>query len=573
MLRKELSRCCRTAIFVALAATAVSGCLSGGEETKTEETSPIEVLSDNELTGSVGDGPVVGAAMRVVAKDGSVLLEFESDGAAGYSVTVRTKGKNYPLTIDARDGVDLVTNIAPDFMLIGAAREPGKKTVANINPFSTFAVEIARELPGGVTKENLNIAESHVIRRLSSGLSTLAESSPMSTLIDSDNVAEIVKSSEALGEAVRRVRDLQLRHGRQATGDSVVQAIASDMTDGVIDGQGGERTDARVSALMTVVLAQVLLESMQNELHVHGADATALLNGALTRIAGSDLPIGLADLPVTRAMLESVRIGLEAILAVSPDQKIRELADALASIEEGMIASQTRTLIPADYRTTLEQSLSVVAAGDEAMISTVNEISYVESTGATPAPIDDTTLPANSAPTISGEPAAEVIANSLYEFVPSASDPDGDPLTFSIAGKPSWATFDAASGRLSGVPGDGDVGIYGDIRIAVSDGTDSASLAVFSISVMAMGMGSVTLNWLPPTENEDGTALTDLAGYRIYWGTSAGNYPNSITIDNPGLTTYVVENLAPGAYEFAATAFNGAGVESNFSAPANKVVQ
>ncbi len=117
------------------------------------------------------------------------------------------------------------------------------------------------------------------------------------------------------------------------------------------------------------------------------------------------------------------------------------------------------------------------------------------------------------------------------------------------------------------------MGIYGDIRIAVSDGTDSASLAVFSISVMAMGMGSVTLNWLPPTENEDGTALTDLAGYRIYWGTSAGNYPNSITIDNPGLTTYVVENLAPGAYEFAATAFNTAGVESNFSAPANKVVQ
>jgi hypothetical protein len=47
------------------------------------------------------------------------------------------------------------------------------------------------------------------------------------------------------------------------------------------------------------------------------------------------------------------------------------------------------------------------------------------------------------------------------------------------------------------------------------------------------------LSWTPPTENDDGTALTDFDGYKIYWETTPGNYPNSVTIDE-GLTTKVV---------------------------------
>ncbi len=88
-----------------------------------------------------------------------------------------------------------------------------------------------------------------------------------------------------------------------------------------------------------------------------------------------------------------------------------------------------------------------------------------------------------------------------------------------------------------------------------------------------MSLGSVTLSWTPPTQNEDGTALTDLAGYRIRWGTVPGSYPSSVLIDNPGLSTYVVDNLVPGPYEFVATAINASGVESAYSNTATKVVQ
>jgi hypothetical protein len=80
------------------------------------------------------------------------------------------------------------------------------------------------------------------------------------------------------------------------------------------------------------------------------------------------------------------------------------------------------------------------------------------------------------------------------------------------------------------------------------------------------GPGSVTLAWQPRTENADGSLLTDLSGYNLYVGTSPESYDyREIRLDNPGLTAYVVENLKPGTYYFAATAFNSFGVESAFS--------
>jgi hypothetical protein len=178
----------------------------------------------------------------------------------------------------------------------------------------------------------------------------------------------------------------------------------------------------------------------------------------------------------------------------------------------------------------------------------------------------------NSPPTIGGTPPASVNANSPYSFTPTASDPDGNALTFSVAGLPSWASFNASNGHISGTPGDQHVGTYSGIRITASDGNASAVLGPFTIAVQQVSLGSVTLSWTPPTQNEDGTPLTDLAGYRFLWGPSAGNYPNAVTVNNAGLTTYVIDNLAPGTYVFVAKSINAAGVESQFSNSATKTI-
>ncbi len=179
---------------------------------------------------------------------------------------------------------------------------------------------------------------------------------------------------------------------------------------------------------------------------------------------------------------------------------------------------------------------------------------------------------ANSAPTISGNPAGTVRIGDTYSFTPTASDPDGDPLTFSVQNKPVWATFDATTGSLSGSPTLADVGTYDSITISVSDGSITSSLAPYSVTVTQVALGSATLSWTSPTQNSDGSPLIDLAGYKIYYGTATGNYQNNVQIDNPGLTTYVVENLTPTTYYFVSTAFNSSGVESAFSNEAIKVV-
>src|SRR5689334_19995260 len=102
------------------------------------------------------------------------------------------------------------------------------------------------------------------------------------------------------------------------------------------------------------------------------------------------------------------------------------------------------------------------------------------------------TAPQNRAPTISGTPMTTVVQGNAYAFTPTASDPDGNTLTFSIANKPAWAAFSTSTGALSGTPSAGDVGTTSGIVITVSDGTLTASLAAFSVAVQAVGTGSAT---------------------------------------------------------------------------------
>ena len=180
--------------------------------------------------------------------------------------------------------------------------------------------------------------------------------------------------------------------------------------------------------------------------------------------------------------------------------------------------------------------------------------------------------PANPPPTISGAPATSANAGTAYSFTPTASDPNGNALTFSIQNPPSWASFNTQSGNLSGTPGSGDAGTYSNIIISVSDGTSTASLAAFSIIVTQVANGSATVSWSAPTQNTDGSALTNLAGFNIYYGTSAGNLNQSVQIANPGLTTYALGNLAPGAWYFAVNAYTTAGAESALSSIASKTI-
>jgi len=181
----------------------------------------------------------------------------------------------------------------------------------------------------------------------------------------------------------------------------------------------------------------------------------------------------------------------------------------------------------------------------------------------------------NSTPTISGTPPKSVVAGSLYSFTPTAKDADGDTLSFSITNKPAWATFSTTTGKVSGTPSSAQTGTYSNISIKVTDSKGaSASLAAYAIAVSSgsTGSGSATLSWVPPTQNSNGTTLTNLAGYRIYYGTSANAMNQTIQVANAGLSRYVVENLSSATWYFTVRAYTTAGVESAASNTATKTV-
>lgn len=185
----------------------------------------------------------------------------------------------------------------------------------------------------------------------------------------------------------------------------------------------------------------------------------------------------------------------------------------------------------------------------------------------------------NITPTVSGTPATSATVGTAYSFTPKGSEPDGDPLSFSVKNKPSWASFSIATGAISGTPTAANVGTYSNIVITASTGHASAALGAFSIAVKQPagssppGTGTVTISWLPPTENVSGSALTNLAGYHIYYGTSASSLTQVVNITNPGLATYVLSNLSAATWYFALTSVNSNGVESPRTAVMSHVVQ
>lgn len=545
----------RKSAIVVAAALGLGGCLSEENNASWTEDYPDDVV----VSGSVGDGPVINATVRITSSKGKLLAELQSDVKGAYNVTLQADPNQYPLLVEAVGGTDLVTNRTQDFDLRSAVLSTNATATANVNPFSTLAFETARDLNGGLTRGNLRKAQDIVAITTNSGLTSLKRSGPIESRVDAQNVAEMVKASETLSEIVRRTRNALNAAGANVRAGVIIERLGSDLIDELIEGNGGPRADARTAAVATIVSAQVLLESMSNELHVNGNNATEAMRAAIDQVSPGTAQPTLDDLAVTREMLDSTRIGALAAFAVTNDPELEQLAATVVGIQPGMDPVLVNGLLPSGYRSMLNAAIAMAAGGDATTVATINDV--VRSGG------DDDTPVANRPPVVSGTPAGSVTVGEAYDFTPSASDLDGDELTFSIDGKPPWAAFSTTTGSLSGTPNSNHVGIHGGIEIRVSDGQASSSIGPFSITVNepAPMTGSITLNWTPPTENEDGSTLTDLARYRIHWGTTAGSYPNKIRIDNPGISSYVIDNLAPGTYFIVATSINAAGVESRYS--------
>ncbi|HEW9974473.1 TPA: tandem-95 repeat protein [Shewanella algae] len=177
-----------------------------------------------------------------------------------------------------------------------------------------------------------------------------------------------------------------------------------------------------------------------------------------------------------------------SVSAVAADASATVSFSAPASTGGAAISSYTVTSTPGGLTASGTGSpLTVSGLSNGTGYSFTVSASNIAGTGPASSPSNTVTPePDNKAPSISGTPVGSVDQDSYYSFIPTATDPDQDPLTFSISNKPAWASFNTASGELSGTPLREHVGVSDNIIIRVSDGVLSTDLAPFSVEVKAV---------------------------------------------------------------------------------------
>lgn len=594
--------------IVALAALfALSSCDARDEKASSEPplgdtTPPPTTVVDNHVTGSVGDGPIVGARLRVRANNGALLMETESSATADYDINIKTQGKNYAITIHADRGIDLVTNAPPDFALLSAIVRPNTRTISSLNPYTTLIFGAAQH-NGGISDSTVAAAREAVLSNYGFGLDRNLIPDPTATAITEDNVHLIIKTSETLGEMIRRTRDAMNASGANIDGDAVVGALTADLTDGWIDGLGASGHDPRVSAVANVAAAAVLVEAMANRLHVYGVDATQAMDSAIQLIRpNTPASHNTANVAVPADALQQAIRGLVAAQQVSDDPRILETIEILQDTAPGALPASIDARLPAGIHAVLRQATLDAAYADTTRVDAINAVARQsnpmpeEPPPEEPPPEDpppeepppeepppeepppeepppgDPAPPPNNPPIISGTPDSQAVVDTQWSFQPTASDPDGDALTFSVSNKPAWLSFSETTGRLWGTPGSSHVGTHVHIVISVSDGVDSASLDPFSITVSEPPpSGQATVKWDAPTEREDGTPLPGVSQYTIYYGQDASRLDQVVTLGGD-VTSHKLEQLAKGTWYVAVTATCLDGLESKRSTTASKTI-
>ena len=284
------------------------------------------------------------------------------------------------------------------------------------------------------------------------------------------------------------------------------------------------------------------------------------------------------DLSLTNTLLPGAPT---AVTAVAGNGTAQVSFTAPASTGGSAITGYTVTSNPGALTATAASSPITLASltNGTAYTFTVTATNANGTGSASAASNSVTPLQPNQAPTIAGTPLLTVPQGSAYSFTPSASDADGGSLTFSIANKPVWANFSTTTGALTGTPAAEHVGTTAAIVISVSDGSLTAALPAFSLSVTAVnaaptisGTPATSVNqgeaysFTPTATDADNDTLTFSISNKPSWASfdsSTGALTGTPVKADVGSTTGIVISVSDGQLSAALAAFNIAVVNVN----------
>jgi hypothetical protein len=320
------------------------------------------------VSGSVGDGPVINTFISITDTDGETITTTTSNNKAQYAIDVPSNSK-FPLLVTASGGTDLVTNSSLAFTMYSVVTSSDDATV-NITPFSTLVVETASALPGGLTTSNISIAMEHVSTQFNFGLNTTLIPDLINTPVNSTNVANIVKSSEALAEFLKRTKENLLTSGVDLSINNVITYLAEDLTDGVVDGLGGN-ADVKVAAIANVTASEVLVETLTNQLLVNDSNAITAMDNAISIIMPS-AQTSTADVLITGELLTQTVAALAGSETIAPDNSLQDFTSILQSLSGNTPVSAIISSLPAGVTTAVDNAITQATVATNTQLEAIN---------------------------------------------------------------------------------------------------------------------------------------------------------------------------------------------------------
>ena len=136
----------------------------------------------------------------------------------------------------------------------------------------------------------------------------------------------------------------------------------------------------------------------------------------------------------------------------------------------------------------------------------------------------------------------------------------------------SLALAACGDGSTGSIASTADVQTTTTIRGALQTAPDSRNVPYSALSVNDNSEGTALVSWSAPLVNEDGSMLTDLTGFNVYYGQDPGNLDHTYQLDCGWCLWHLFGDLGPGTWYFAVKAYNRDGIEGSSSGMANKTI-
>ena len=360
---------------------------------------PPTAVGPTNVSGSVGDGPVIDAHIAARDNTGALIAETTSDSQARFRLAIPESAK-YPVTITSSGGTDVISGVSPEFDMKSVLND-ATQAIANVTPITTLIVRSANCRAGGLTNQNIKAARAAVSEQMSAGLDPAKVPDPIATAVTNDNVAENVKANQVLAEILTRTTSTLQRKGRTITAAEVLEALACDVADDLFDGSAPSGGISEVSNVAQAATAAVLTEAIVNQLQVGGKEAHAALDAAIHRVA-PDAPdtVNTDAVEISVQVVAEARKALAAAIPLQPDAALVSLAQSLENYTTPLKPSDLAATLQTDAAPSAGALTAAAQAAPDATIASVGTILHVRTSS--PAAPPSLALAAGAAELASG---------------------------------------------------------------------------------------------------------------------------------------------------------------------------